>query len=129
MALPALHLLPQFVTVFDALRSDRRLDRNLDRFAGLFALPARGKRLDVGDQVSASLGRQRIPVRHVGIREPTRDRVKQILVSWQSARRCRAALERRGYKIARLGIDPRGIVAVAIAERSMAAHAVTAISF
>src|ERR1700758_3370478 len=53
MALPALHFLIDLPTLQNAGASGRSFDGNVDGLSGRFLFPPGGKRLDVGDEVSA----------------------------------------------------------------------------
>src|SRR4029077_8147738 len=127
MALPALHFLIDLPTLQNAGTCDRRFDGNADGFSRRFFFPPGGKRLDVGDEVCAVMVRQRPPGWHISVHEAPTDRLKHIVIGRQHTYGRRAALENRGCEIARLGIDPRSVFAVAVAFRTVTPDAVPAI--
>src|SRR5215470_15724606 len=103
------------------------LGRNRDGLAGFLLLPTWRERFDVGNQISLLLGIKGVPDRHVRIREPTADRVEQILVNGQGTGWSRTTFENRGRKIAGLGIDPHGIFPIPVTQVAVTAGAVAAV--
>jgi len=75
VTLPAFQLSEQGLPVSDALDGDRGFGGNLDGLAGLFLVPPRRERLDKRHQVSSLLLGERIPNRHIGVRQSATDGV------------------------------------------------------
>src|SRR5215472_2947072 len=75
------------------------------------------------------MGGQRDPRRHGGSDETAFDGGVEIVVGGQRARGSRAALEDGSDEVARLGIDPLRVFAVAVATGAMAAPTVAVIEF
>src|SRR5207237_25791 len=125
VALPAFQLGKQSFAMSDALDRDWRLSRNLDRIASFLFLPARREGLDVGHDICALLVGEGVPDRHVAIGEAASDRVEQILICRQRPRRSGTALESCDSEVARLGIEPNGVLAVAVPQISVTAGAIS----
>ena len=127
MALPAFHPLERRPTPEDALDGRGRLSRDHDRRAGALHGPPRGEGLDVGHQIHPGLTGERRPGGHVGVHEPAGHRVEQVFVGGQGPGRGRAALESGGSEIARLGIDPHRVLAVAVPRLAVTPDTVPAV--
>src|SRR5580698_5293855 len=95
--------------MLDALHGGRRLSRYRDLRPGLLGLPAFGECFDEGYQVGAVLVGQGDPGWHVGIVEPSHERVVDVLVRWQSTGRRGAAFERRRHEVTRLDVQVRRV--------------------
>src|SRR6266851_4666765 len=127
VTLPALQFLKHRLPSLDPVRGDRWRGRNLDRCARLLRFPSFGEMFDVSYQVCTHLVREWVPGRHVGAFQAPSNGVEQIFIAGQSPGRCRAAFERGQGEVTRLGIQPHGILSLAIAQVAMTASAITAI--
>src|SRR5205823_14529404 len=127
MALPALQFGEEFLSVLDAVHSQRRLRRHFDGLTGLLIFPARRKSFDEGHQVGALLVRQGDPGRHVGSVETAGDGVEKIVIGWQSAGRRRTAFEWGRHKVAGQNVKVRTVLAVAISAKTVAAPAIAVV--
>src|ERR1700704_1736727 len=114
MAFPAFQLSKKSFAVRDAVNSHRRLSRNFNWLSGFFLLPARRESLDVSHQVRPFLFSEGVPNRHVAVGEAASNGVVEILICWQRPGRRRTALEGCNGKVARLGIKPHCVLAVAV---------------
>src|SRR5882672_2043776 len=120
VTLPAFHFLEKFMAMPDALDGDRGLRRHFDRLARLLCLPPFREGLDVSDQIVPILAAQRTPRRHIAGLDTAHQCVDQVRVEGQCAGGCGTAFEGRDGEIARLRIDERGCITIAVAVNAMA---------
>src|ERR1700739_818112 len=129
MALPTFQLLKHRSSAQNAVYRYRCFCWNSERRSRFFLRPPWRPSLHKRDQIGALLGREGSPLRHVSSDKPSRDCVVQIFVGWQSTGRSGTAFECSFREIPWLGIDPRSVITLSVAIRTVTPDAKPPVQF